>query len=295
MKLTNFYIRDPFILPVPEHGGYYLYGTNYHFDNDVGFDTYFSRDLREWEGPFEAFRPPKNFWAKKQFWAPEVTRVGSKFVMLATFTGSIRGTQVLTASDPRGPFTLCGDGPITPRERWSLDGTLHIDSQGDPWMVYADDWHFHKCNGTIRKVRLGADFLPEDEESSIILSGNEAEWNAELLYVGPGTYCAEGPFVWRGKSGDLFLTWSGFTREKNYTIGVARSLSGSIVGPWHKFQIPLWSGDGGHCMIFRSLENQPILALHSPGYDPISNPERAVLFPIEEISGTLVCHDTKSL
>jgi arabinan endo-1,5-alpha-L-arabinosidase len=291
-QLSEIFIRDPFIVTMPEQGGYYLYGTNFNMSNNIGFDTYFSKNLHDWEGPFEVFRPPAGFWAHTQFWAPEVTRVEDKFIMLASFTGNIRGTQVLTATSPRGPFIPQGNKPITPNDRRSLDGTLFIDAEKTPWMVYADCWHTNKCNGTIRKLRLNTDLSPSNDAPSIILSSKEAPWNAELTDIGPGIYCGEGPFVWQSESGQLYLMWSGFAAGMVYKVGVARSLSGTMEGPWQQQPKPLWNGDGGHNMIFKTLEGKSIVSLHSPGYVPNAQPERTRLFLLNETSdGILSCGD----
>ncbi len=85
MKTEDIQIRDPFILPVPEEGLYYLFGTTskrpFAIEPDAwdGFDGYRSRDLQEWEGPFPAFRPAPGFWATTQFWAPEVHRYQGRY------------------------------------------------------------------------------------------------------------------------------------------------------------------------------------------------------------------------
>lgn len=64
--LTNnqIHIRDPFVVPVPEAGRYYLFGTtgaNCWSGTPTGFDVWHSRDLEHWEGPFPAFRPEPGF------------------------------------------------------------------------------------------------------------------------------------------------------------------------------------------------------------------------------------------
>lgn len=70
MRANEIQMRDPFVLPVKEEGLYYLFGTtdkDCQAERATGFDTYTSRDLEEWEGPFPAFRPVESFWAKKNF------------------------------------------------------------------------------------------------------------------------------------------------------------------------------------------------------------------------------------
>ena len=62
LRASDIKIRDPFVLPVAAEQIYYLYGTTdknpWGGHPGEGFDTYRSRDLIHWEGPFPAFRPP---------------------------------------------------------------------------------------------------------------------------------------------------------------------------------------------------------------------------------------------
>src|SRR5512146_2537522 len=109
MNLSDIHIRDPFVLPVPAERRYYLYGTMGEYtwsEHALGFDGYISADLQDWEGPFPVFRPPAGFWADRNFWAPEVYAYGGRYFMFASFKalGICRGTQILAAESPQGPF-----------------------------------------------------------------------------------------------------------------------------------------------------------------------------------------------
>ena len=103
MKTKDIQIRDPFIVPVAAEGVYYMFGTT---DKDcwqepgTGFNGYKSSDLENWEGPIEVFRPSEDFWATKNFWAPEVHAYNGVYYMFATFKADrrYRGTRIL-ASD----------------------------------------------------------------------------------------------------------------------------------------------------------------------------------------------------
>ena len=50
------------------------------------------------------------------------------------------GTAVLSAEEPTGPFSLHSEGPVTPADWSSLDGTLYIDETDQPWMVFCHEW-----------------------------------------------------------------------------------------------------------------------------------------------------------
>ena len=105
-SVTDIQIRDPFILREGEWS--YLFGTTdpepWH-SKGLGFQCFRSRDLARFEGPFPAFTPPEDFWADKNFWAPEVHKIGDAFYMFASFyrEGCHRGTQILKADRPEGP------------------------------------------------------------------------------------------------------------------------------------------------------------------------------------------------
>ena len=80
------------------------------------------------------------------------------------------------------------------------------------------------------------------------------------------------------------MLWSSFGAQ-GYTLGVARSETGSVLGPWHQDDEPLWTADGGHGMLFRTFDGALRLALHTPNDTPN---ERAVFVPIDEADGRLV-------
>jgi len=145
MKEADIHIRDPYILPLPDERRYLLFGTTGRHawsGPGLGFDCYESRDLENWEGPIAAFRPPADFWSNTQFWAPECHPWQGRYYLLASFAkdGRQRGTQILVAEKPEGPYRLHSDGPVTPRDWECLDGTLFVDDTGTPWMVFCHEW-----------------------------------------------------------------------------------------------------------------------------------------------------------
>ncbi|MEO8396951.1 MAG: family 43 glycosylhydrolase [Chloroflexota bacterium] len=137
LKTSAIHIRDPFVLPIPAEKRYYLYGTtgaDAWTSSASGFDTYTSADLQNWDGPFPVFRPPAGFWADRNFWAPEVHFYHRRYYLFASLKaeGVCRGTQILAADSPRGPFLPISEGPVTPRDWECLDGTLFVDGADQP-------------------------------------------------------------------------------------------------------------------------------------------------------------------
>lgn len=279
MNTSEIQIRDPFVVVIPDERIYYLFGStdpNIWTGPGVGFDCYRSTDLHDWEGPIPAFRPPKGFWSPGCFWAPEVYRFGDAWFMFATFTGADghRGTQVLRSSRPEGCYEPWSYGAVTPADWQCLDGTLYVDETG-PWLVFCHEWL--QCgDGEVCAVRLTDDLRQTAGEVSLLFRASEAAWTADL-------HVTDGPFLWRSAEGQLEMLWSSMTDE-GYGLGLARSPSGSVFGPWVQDDEPLWNEDGGHGMVFRSFDGQLFLTLHSPNETP---EERAVFVRVDETDGPL--------
>lgn len=275
MKLSEIHIRDPFVVPVTSEGRYYLYGTMGEYtwkDYGIGFDCYSSVDLQNWDGPFPIFRPSVDFWADRSFWAPEVHVYGGKYYMFASFKApnSCRGTQILAAESPKGPFHPLGARPVTPSEWECLDGTLFVSRSGDPWMVFSHEW-VQVGDGEICALPLTGDLTAAAGEPVLLFSASQAPWSEQLISKGRKGFVTDGPWIHRRSNGELFLLWSSFHLGK-YSIGIARSTSGQILGPWVHETQPLFSGDGGHCMTFRDFTGNYWLSLHSPDGFPNERP-----------------------
>jgi len=266
-------MRDPFVLRADEEGLYYLYGST---DPDIwrgkgiGFDVYRSRDLMHWEGPFPAFRPGPEFWADRNFWAPEVHRYRGRYYMFATFKaeGVRRGTQILAADHPLGPFRPHSAGPVTPPDWECLDGTLWVEEDGTPWIVFCHEW-VQIGNGTICALKLSPELDRAIGDPVELFAAGDAPWVDPVR--GEGTYVTDGPFLHRTESGDLLMLWSSF-KGGRYAQGVARSETGHLRGPWRQEPEPLYESDGGHGMLFRTFDGKLMLALHTPNLTPHERP-----------------------
>lgn len=113
MLCSEIQIRDPYVVLLD--GKYYLYGTtgNNCWGKGYGFDAYTSDDLTHFDDPFPIFRPRPGFWADKNFWAPEMHFYRGGYYLFASFKadGVCRGTQILRADHPLGPFEEWSDAP----------------------------------------------------------------------------------------------------------------------------------------------------------------------------------------
>ena len=293
MHLTEIQMRDPFVLVDNHSSTYYLYGTT---DKDpwkargVGFEAYSSKDLVNWEGPFTIFTPPENFWATHNFWAPECHQYKGRYYLFASFKSEDRrrGTQILGSDSPLGPFEPISDGPVTPEEWECLDGTLYVDEDEKPWMVFCHEW-VQVNDGEVCAIPLSADLSQAIGEPVLLFRAGEAPWPISLpRRDGSGIVDAkvtDGPFLHRASDSSLLMLWSS-KGEGGYAMGWATSTSGSILGPWTQQPEALITADGGHGMIFTSLEGQLYLTYHAPNNTPM---ERPIFAPLSEDGGILTC------
>lgn len=136
MKNNDINIRDPFVLY--ENGKYYMCGTraNNFGKKTGGFDVYVSENLENWSEPIECFNSEEHNLNYQVNWAPEVHKYKDAYYMFATFTresNGLRGTFILKADSPLGPFVPHSNGAVTPEDWECLDGTLYLTREGKPY------------------------------------------------------------------------------------------------------------------------------------------------------------------
>jgi len=285
VKTAEIHIRDPFVLVY--EGKYYLYGTRGStcWGPATGFDVYVSSDLENWSGPRACFENDGTFWADRNYWAPEVHEWQGAFYLFASFKHPdvCRGTAILKAESPMGPFRPHSDGCITPAQWECLDGTFYVSKAGKPYMVFCHEW-LQAGDGGMYAVELTADLKAPAGEPRLLFTASEAEWCREKVHSsGHRGYVTDGPFLWRTQEGTLLCLWASFS-QTGYTEAVAVSDNGDIDGTFVQAE-PLFWEDGGHGMVFRALDGQLWLTLHSPNQTPMERPK---FYPIREKDGRLV-------
>jgi beta-xylosidase len=281
MKSKDINIRDPFVLVYD--GKYYLYGTRgaTAWGLADGFDVYVGTDLENWSEPIEIFHNNGDFWADRNYWAPEVHYYNGDFYLFATFKSetSRRGTQILKASSPLGPFQVHSNGPVTPGNWECIDGTFYLNQNGIPYMIFCHE-HRQVIDGSICIMELTHDLKKADSEPVEIFKASSAPW---VVPLGDNHYITDGPFMYRCNDGDLLMIWSSFGSE-GYTEAIARSDNGEITGNWIQEPELLFKKDGGHGMIFKSLEGDLFLTLHSPNE---TLEERPCFYRLKDENNTL--------
>ena len=268
-------IRDPFIVTEPSEKRYYLFGTtdlNPWNSKGQGFQAFSSEDLIHFEGPYTAFSPSPDFWGTHDYWAPEIHTYRGNYYMFATFTSENkrRGTQILSSPSILGPYEPLVNHAITPKEWECLDGTLFVDEEKTPWIVFCHEW-VQANDGQVCAMKLSDDLTKAISEPIVLFHASEAVWPAARERRDGSGLCdarvTDGPFLHSMSNGTLLMLWSSMTQD-GYAMGQAHSLSGNIEGPWIQKDEPLIVGDGGHGMVFRDFSGQLYVIYHTPNITP---------------------------
>lgn len=295
IKLEDIYIRDPYILTAD--GQYYLYRTVTEINMDGkqigGVEVFSSKDLRNWSGPEKVFTVPDNNWITGAVWAPEVHYYQGKYYLFATLNSHLtwkkkrpdwpaytyRGTQIFYADKPNGPFLPFDLVSHTPMDNMALDGTLWVED-GKPYMIYCHEW-VEVVDGEMVLVELKADLSATIGQPLRLFCASDAPWTPQEHT----RYITDGCFLYKTKNGKLLMIWSSFSKD-GYAIGIAESTTGKVTGPWKQHPEPLLSENGGHGMLFHTIEGKLCLILHQPN-DPAGE-EKARIFELEDTGSTLV-------
>ena len=279
MKCSEINIRDPFILI--DDGRFYLYGTRAaNFGQKTGgFDVYYSEDMEDWKGPFECFNSKENGLNSNVNWAPEVHKYRDAFYMFATFTkpNNLRGTYILKADNPMGPFKPHSDGAVTPYEWESLDGTFYIQDDKN-YIVFCHE-HTQIIDGTICFAELNDDLTQRISEPITLFSGSSPFW-ADKKPEGEH-YTTDGPFMYKTFDGTLLMLWSSFIGH-DYVQTVTRFKSGKIDLDFEQLY-PIITGDGGHGMLFKA-NGKLYLTFHTPNQTGF---ERVKIVEVEDLGDKL--------
>jgi hypothetical protein len=241
--------------------------------------AYKSKDLLNWEPPVVVFTVSPTAFARQGGWAPEVHVYNGKCYLFTTLhndqkiiaqppdawrTNYVRGTISAVADSPDGPFKMLDEhSPIPPADFMTLDGTLYIDRNHQPWMVYAHEW-LQKIDGTFEAVPLKGDLSAANGPPIHLFKASHAPWlNASMKADRrENAYVSDGCQLYRAKTGQLLMLWSSYEKG-SYVQTQARSASGELHGRWEQLE-PLVKRDSGHGMLFTTFDGQLMMVLHRP-------------------------------
>ncbi|MGY2134313.1 glycoside hydrolase family 43 protein [Hymenobacter sp. HD11105] len=272
MPLDSIRLSDPFIMADAKTKQYYLTGT--------GGLLWKSPDLKRWSGPYRVAQPDPTSWMgpKPMIWAAEIHPYRGKYYYFATFTnqavkidtvqGNVierRACHVLVSSQPDGPYEPIpnGDATYLPATKPTLDGTLWVDQDGKPYLVYCYEW-LQSLIGTMEKIELRPDLSGTVGENKLLFRASESPWSREKDPNGQDrpSKVTDGPYLFRTQTGRLGMIWTSWVHDV-YTQGVAYSTSGTLDGPWVQEKDPITPPNYGHGMLFRALNGQLLMAAHS--------------------------------
>ena len=269
VALSSIRLSDPCILADSATQMYYMTGT--------GGKLWKSRDLKMWEGPYDVVRHDTASWMGKHpmIWAAELHQYKGRYYYFATFTNrevcidSVRGNRierrachVLVSDKAEGPYVPMRDQTYLPADRPTLDGTLWVEQDGKPFMVFCGEW-LQNWNGTIEKIALKDDLSGPIGEQKVLFRASDSPWSRERD-DGKETFnkVTDGPWLFRTATGRLGMLWTSWVYDV-YTQGVAYSASGTLDGPWIHEPNPITPPNYGHSMLFRTFDGRWMMSVHS--------------------------------
>lgn len=162
----------------------------------------------------ESNRPP---WVKDRFWAPELHKVGSTYILIFT-SGDVTGHLCIgmaTAPAVTGPYTFQQTPLVRDEAVGVIDPTLFQDTDRKNYLIWKDDGNAigRPCHLFLRELdRTGTAFTPGSTVQTLLTS-QPTGWENNLI---------EAPeMIKHGRWYYLFYSGNHFT--DGYAVGVARS------------------------------------------------------------------------
>lgn len=263
LKREEIRIRDPFILTDVENGCYYMYGTTNLVEGSLvaypKFSVYKTYDLESFEEPCVIFDGAEyGFWADRDFWAAEVHKYNGRYYLFGSCKakGKCRTTEIFVCDTPDGRYVPVSNNNITPEGWECLDGTLFVDG-GRPYMIFSHEW-VQIGDGEIWAVELSDDLsAPVGEPFRLFAASDNPSVSA--LDGREGCYVTDGPFLYR-EGEKIKMIWSSFYNGRYLVLDAQ---SDALLGEWSHGG-SRFGFDGGHAMIFTTLEGKRMISLHAP-------------------------------
>ena len=276
-------LPDPGIAKVRgKNGGYFMVGTAGtpgNRDRDGVFAIHESSDLTGWKPTGGYVFAPGQWptWAKGDFWAPEIHKVGKQYVVYYTardHTGRL-SIGAASANDIRGPYKDLGKPLIRDDRTGVIDSNLFHDSKGQAHLVWKLDGNDVGKHTPIYVQKVSSDGMKLEGARHKILT-NDQTWEGPLVEA--PWVVQHGEYYYMFYSGNMYNT-------DRYATGVARARS--PYGPYEKLPAPVlhsnseWAGPG-HGTIVRK-NGQDYYVYHAWKADKIGdpNPRMVLMDPVQ--------------
>ncbi len=287
ISIATMHHYDPFFFTDAESGMYYHVYPRYNQNGTpAALDLYESPDLINWRKAGVAWEPSPDFLGNNDCWAPDIYEYRGKHYIFVTFsrikditnishwnTSNFEikaGTTVFVSqTGPKGPYKeLLSPGKlnVTPAEWMCIDGSLYVDDQGMPWMIYSGELtQFY--DGRVYAQRMSEDLSSLIGEPHLLFTASETPWvrNSGFHDSRP-VYITDAPYIWKDEqSGNLIMIWSS-NSDSGYAMGQAISVSGNVLGPWEQQPERLNTDTGGHGHVFKDLNGKLRISYHSKNF-----------------------------
>jgi GH43 family beta-xylosidase len=207
-------------------------------------------------------------WALGDFWAPEIHKIGERYI--AYFTArddrgmlSIGAASSATAT---GPFEDLGAPLVRDPQMGLIDASQFTASDGTPYLLWKEDGNAIGKPTQILAQQLTADGLALLGSPARLIS-NDEPWECAVT---------EAPFMIE-RGGMFYLFYSGASyADASYALGVARGRS--PLGPMTKLGAPIlstagaWAGPG-HCSVVDTFAGDTAVFYHAWPNDCINGPQ----------------------
>ena len=290
---------DPFVLSASD-GKYYMYGTG---GVEKGFAAYSSDNLVDWhfEGEVYSGNQP-NSWTEKNYWAPEVYEIDSKYYMFFSADWKVNPTNelenfrigVAVSESPTGPFIEVSDKPLFDPGYPIIDANI-LKHNDKTYLYYSRCCYKHPVESEIADWAREKEMFDEIEESWVYgveisndfkevigepvlllqppysMSDSQTEWESRSVTSGEvNRRWTEGSFAFE-HDGKIYMMYSAnYFGGEHYAVGYA--VSDNPLGPFVKASnnpvleknIAL-GGDvtgTGHNMVFSSKDGEKLYCVY---------------------------------
>lgn len=290
---------DPFVLSASD-GKYYMYGTG---GVEKGFAAYSSDNLVDWhfEGEIYSGNQP-NSWTEKNYWAPEVYEIDSKYYMFFSADWKVNPTNelenfrigVAVSESPTGPFIEVSDKPLFDPGYPIIDANI-LKHNDKTYLYYSRCCYKHPVESEIADWAREKEMFDEIEESWVYgveisndfkevigepvlllqppysMSDSQTEWESRSVTSGEvNRRWTEGSFAFE-HDGKIYMMYSAnYFGGEHYAVGYA--VSDNPLGPFVKASnnpvleknIAL-GGDvtgTGHNMVFSSKDGEKLYCVY---------------------------------